>query len=111
MRTFVINFLIAIGIVNIFFDKNPDVDVNASNAFMAFIVTYFLLWLLSYFYDRAHFDKVPLALNLFFYFLTELFKANIKVAYDVITPKHYMNPGVIAYPMQAKTNLDDGERQ
>ena len=106
MQTFIINFLISIGIVKYFFDLNPGVTVNASNGFMAFVVVYFILWLLSYFYDTSHFKKLPKVINLFFFFIKELIKANFRIAYDVITPKHHMHPGVVVYPLEAKTDLE-----
>lgn len=39
-----------------------------------------------------------------FFFLRELVAANLKVAYDVITPRHRMRPGVIAIPIDADTD-------
>ena len=106
MRTFIINFLIALGIVRYFFELNPNVKVNASNSFAAFLVVYFLLWLLSFFYDLTHFRKLPKAIGLFFFFIKELLKANLRIAYDVLTPRHHMSPGVVVYPLEAKTNLE-----
>jgi multicomponent Na+:H+ antiporter subunit E len=106
MRTFIINSLLSMGIVRHFFELNPAVEVNASNAFLAFVVVYFLLWLLSYFYNTAHFRKMPKVVSLFFFFIKELLKANFRIAYDVVTPKHHMVPGVVAYPLEAKTNLE-----
>jgi multicomponent Na+:H+ antiporter subunit E len=44
--------------------------------------------------------------SLFFYFLYELVKANLEVAYDVATPKFYMKPGIIGVPLDAKTDLE-----
>ncbi len=32
--------------------------------------------------------------------------ANLKVTWDVITPKFYMQPGVIAYPLVANTDME-----
>ncbi|WP_460541447.1 Na+/H+ antiporter subunit E [Echinicola sediminis] len=67
---------------------------------------YTLLWLLSAFYNRRHFRKVPMAIGLFFYYLKELWLASLKVAYDALTPSHKMMPGVIAYPMEVKTDWE-----
>jgi len=71
-----------------------------------FIGYYVVLWLLSAFYNRRHYRKVPMAIGLFLYYIKELWWASIKVAYDVLTPAHHMMPGVIAYPMKAKTDLE-----
>lgn len=56
--------------------------------------------------DRKYFTKVPKTISLFFYFLYELVKANLQVAYDVATPKFFMNPGIIGIPLDAKTDLE-----
>ena len=32
--------------------------------------------------------------------------ANFHVAYDVITPNHFSKPGIVRFPMQAKTDLE-----
>ena len=34
-----------------------------------------------------------------FFFLWELVKSNLRVAVDVVTPKHRMKPGVVAVPL------------
>ena len=40
------------------------------------------------------------------FFLWELVKANLRVAHDVLTPRHHMRPGVVAVPLDT---LDDME--
>lgn len=45
-------------------------------------------------------------INFMLFFLYELLKANIQVAYDVITPKFYMKPGIVKIPLDAKTDLE-----
>lgn len=35
------------------------------------------------------------------YFLWDLVVSNCRVAYDVLTPKHHMRPGIIALPLDA----------
>lgn len=106
MKTFIINFLAAMGIVDIFFEQNPDVALNASNAFLSFLVVYFMLWLLSFFYDKTFFRKLPKILNLLFFFMKELLKANFRVASDVLSPRYRMSPGIIAFPLKANTVLE-----
>jgi multicomponent Na+:H+ antiporter subunit E len=50
--------------------------------------------------------KVGRALELFFFTLWELILANLRVAYDVLTPKFYMRPGVIAIPLEVRTDVE-----
>lgn len=40
------------------------------------------------------------------WFAWEIFRANLRVAFDVITPEHYMHPGIVAVPLDAKTDLE-----
>ena len=40
------------------------------------------------------------------YFFWEMFLANLRVAYDVMTVKHFMRPGILAIPLEAKTDLE-----
>ena len=39
------------------------------------------------------------------FFLWELIKANLRVAHDVLTPRHHMRPGVIAVPLELQTDM------
>lgn len=50
--------------------------------------------------------RLPNVIRFMFFFFVELVKANIKVAFDVLTPVWYMKPGVIALPLEAKTDLE-----
>lgn len=38
------------------------------------------------------------------FFIKELFKANLRVALDVVTPAHDMRPGVVAIPLTVTTD-------
>ncbi|AHE97635.1 Na+/H+ antiporter subunit E [Thioalkalivibrio paradoxus] len=55
---------------------------------------------------RKYLLKVPRFFGFVGYFFWELLLSNLRVAYDVLTPTHHMSPGVIAMPLDAKT---DGE--
>ena len=50
--------------------------------------------------------KLPRFVAFLVFFLKELVKSNIKVAYDVATPVWHMKPGVIAFPLQAETDAE-----
>jgi multicomponent Na+:H+ antiporter subunit E len=54
----------------------------------------------------AYVRRVPKIILFAGYFLRELIRSNLRVAWDVVTPTHYMKPAVIAVPLDAKT---DGE--
>jgi multicomponent Na+:H+ antiporter subunit E len=45
-------------------------------------------------------------LGLLLFFARELVVANVRVAYEVLTPTLYMRPAVIAVPLDARTDLE-----
>jgi multicomponent Na+:H+ antiporter subunit E len=44
------------------------------------------------------------AIGLFFYFLSELWKSNIRVAKDVLRPNPRVTPGIVAVPIDLKND-------
>ena len=81
--------------------------VNATNFTFGFILSFLVLWLISSNHGKEkYFAIIPYLISFIFYFLYELVKANIQVAADVVTPKFYMQPGIIKYPLEAKTDLE-----
>lgn len=50
--------------------------------------------------------KIPNIMSFTIFFLWEMIKANLKVAYDVVTPEHYMRPGVVSCRLEAKSDLE-----
>lgn len=82
-------------------------NVTFSDFIFGFVLGFFILWLMTRNEsDKRYFNRVPKILGFFFYFLYEMIKANIQVAYDVVTPKFFMQPGIIQYPMDAKTDFE-----
>lgn len=51
-------------------------------------------------------QRVPRFIGFVFFFLWEVIKANAVVAYDVATPNLNIKPGVVAVPIEAKTDLE-----
>jgi multicomponent Na+:H+ antiporter subunit E len=77
------------------------------NFLFGFGLSFFILWLLARDAgDYRYFKRVPLLLSFFFFFLYELIKANLQVAYDVITPRFFMKPGIVKIPLDAETDLE-----
>ena len=78
-----------------------------ANFIFGFLLSFLVLWLTSRKQEnRKYFVITPRIVGFFFYFLYELLKANLQVAADVVTPKFYMKPGIVAYPLDAKSNLE-----
>lgn len=77
------------------------------NFMFGYALSYLILWVLSRGSDHeSYFRRVPRVLGFFIFFIKELIKANILVTFEVITPHHFMDPGIIAIPLDAKTNLE-----
>jgi multicomponent Na+:H+ antiporter subunit E len=103
--TYIIHLLISVLAVFLLF-KFSSIENHFGNNLLAFIASYTILWLASFVYDRSHFVKVPRALALFGYFIKELVVASLFVAWDVITPKSYVESGIIALPLDARKDFE-----
>lgn len=51
-------------------------------------------------------QRLPRLVMFVGFFLRELLKANLRVAFDIVTPPWHMQPGVIAMPLKARTELE-----
>jgi multicomponent Na+:H+ antiporter subunit E len=77
------------------------------NFSFGFIMSFFILWLMARTpEEKRYFDRLPKIISFTFFFFKELIKANLQVAYDVITPKFYMQPGIVKIPLDATTDLE-----
>jgi len=71
------------------------------------IIGYLILWISrSALGGTKYFSKIPVTIKFILYFIKELILANLKVAFDIITPKDYMRPGIIAIPLDAKSDIE-----
>ncbi len=78
-----------------------------TNFLFGFVVGYFILWIMNRSQqDRRYFTRIPKAIYFALYFIYEMIRANIQVAFDVVTPKYFFTPGIISYKMNAKTGLE-----
>ncbi len=82
-------------------------DVTEGSLLTGFVLGYVILYFLQ---DLLGLSlktlKILPLVGLAAFFLRSLVAASLQVAYDVVTPRHRMRPGVIALPLEAKT---DGE--
>lgn len=70
---------------------------------LGFLVLFFARRIVG---SAGYATKLAQALGLAGYFLWELLLANLRVAYDVLTPRPHMRPGVIAIPLDARTDAE-----
>ncbi|MCX7868503.1 MAG: Na+/H+ antiporter subunit E [Terrimicrobiaceae bacterium] len=83
-------------------------EFSATTLLSGFLLSYFVLMVVArggagY---ASYFGKIPKVLAFGLYYLKELVKSNLIVAYDVLTPKHHMRPGVVAIPIRARTDFE-----
>ncbi|MDR6299569.1 Na+/H+ antiporter subunit E [Mesonia maritima] len=80
-------------------------DFQFSNYVFGFILSFIILFVITR-GDAKYFKIIPKLVAFIFFFLFELIKANLQVAFDVVTKKFYMTPGIIKVPLEAETNLE-----
>lgn len=57
-------------------------------------------------WPSPYFGKLPEVCSFAWFYLRELTLSNLRVAYDIITPTHYMRPGIVAVPLDAETDAE-----
>ena len=78
-----------------------------TNFLFGFLLGFGILWIMNRAEeDQRYFTRVPKTLLLLLSFVYEMIRANIQVAYDVITPKYFFKPGIVRYPMSARSDLE-----
>lgn len=98
---FAINFLLAVvwaGLLGSF---------DAWTLGSGFLVGYGALFLVYRHEPGArYFQKPQAVLGFAVYYLWELLNSNFTVAIDILTPTHHMRPGIVAVPLDAKSDFE-----
>jgi len=82
-------------------------EVTAMNLTIGFVMGFVILFLVrGLLRPTRYFLKVNQMFKLGAVFAWELLLANLRIAYEVITPTHYMKPGVVAIPLDVKTDAE-----
>ncbi|MBA2779895.1 Na+/H+ antiporter subunit E [Billgrantia kenyensis] len=55
---------------------------------------------------RGYPARIPRIIRFLTFFIKELVQANLRVGFDILTPPWHMKPGVIAMPLEARTELE-----
>ncbi len=77
-----------------------------SNIVFGFILGYLILWLIYGSQNKTYFSRIPKVLDFLATFFWQIVAGSIKIAWDIATPRHYMKPGIIAFPLSAKTDIE-----
>jgi multicomponent Na+:H+ antiporter subunit E len=82
-------------------------SLTPANLLMGFALSYVVLLVAEGPHAISHaLRRVQRVANLLLFFVWELALANLRVAWDVVTPGHRMRPGVIAVPLEARTDVE-----
>lgn len=75
------------------------------NFMSGFVLGYLVLWLVQRVTGPSnYFKKVYQIISFVLFFVGALIRANLRVAYEVITLTHTMRPGVVAVPLELQTD-------
>jgi multicomponent Na+:H+ antiporter subunit E len=82
-------------------------NFGPANVMLGFVLGFVVVVFAQRAYGSTNYGRrVILVIRFALFFIYELFKANLRVAYDVITPSQYMRPGVVAIPLSVKTDTE-----
>ncbi|HSK11821.1 MAG TPA: Na+/H+ antiporter subunit E [Phnomibacter sp.] len=79
-----------------------------ANYLFGFLLSFAIMWV-SRLGDREsykYFAVVPRFVGFIFFFLWELTKANLQVAYEVMTPRFNMKPGIVKVPLDVRSDFE-----
>lgn len=82
-------------------------EFGLANFIAGFVLGYAILWVSQRAMGASsYFVKVRQVLSFIGFFLWELVLANLRVAYDIVTPGYFMRPSVIAIPLDIKSDAE-----
>lgn len=82
-------------------------ELTPENLATGFVVAYILLWAMRNVLGcRRYVQRVREAVVLAGFVVWEIVLSGLRVAYDVVTPHHYMRPGIIAVPLDAESEIE-----
>lgn len=82
-------------------------NYELGNFAFGFLLSYLILRSITVKKDSfAYFHRITKIISFCFFFIYEMLKANLQVAFDVVTPKFFMKPGIVKFPLAAKTDLE-----
>ena len=101
MNLFIINILLSLAWIGLNGEFTPE------NFVFGFVLGYLMLWFGERGKDNdGYLKKTWKVIGFFFFFLWEVIKTNIKVMSEILTPRQKMEPGIVAVPLDAKTDLE-----
>ena len=82
-------------------------SIDAAHLVVGGVIGYAVLWLTrSVLGPTLYFARLPRPIGFAVFFLRELVLSNLRVAWDVLTPRPHRRPGVVAVPLDAATDAE-----
>jgi multicomponent Na+:H+ antiporter subunit E len=82
-------------------------QMTVTNLMAGFVIGYGILWIVTLPAGGSpYFSKVGRVLRFVAYFLWELLVATLRVAIDVVTPRHLVKPAVLAIPVESRSETE-----
>ena len=82
-------------------------EFSLASLVVGFVLGYLVLWVARPMLgETAYFQRMFRVIRLIALFIYELVVSSLRVVWDVVTPTHLSRPGIVALPLDAKT---DGE--
>lgn len=84
-------------------------ELSLANLLVGYVLGYLILLLLvrgGVLGPSRYVGKVRLAVGLAAFFLRDLVVANLRLARDVVSPRHKIRPGIIAVPLDASSDSE-----
>jgi multicomponent Na+:H+ antiporter subunit E len=80
---------------------------DLSNVLVGMVIGYVVLFVAQpVMGSTAYFSRIHHVLGFALFYVWELILANLRIAADVLTPKPRIRPGVLAIPLEAKTDAE-----
>jgi multicomponent Na+:H+ antiporter subunit E len=84
-------------------------EVSLRTLLTGYVIAYLILFVLirgGVLRPSPYVGRVHRVIGLAGYFFWELFWANLRLAFDVVTPRFHMKPGIIAVPLDATEDAE-----
>jgi multicomponent Na+:H+ antiporter subunit E len=100
MIYFVLNLLIALAWLGF------TAEFSVSNLLAGYLMGYVALWIAPHPVGTGrYFRKVGSTIEFVLFFIVEVTYATARIAFEIVTPTHHMNPAIVAIPLDTKSRL------
>lgn len=101
MGAFLLNILLALAWVAL------TGQFTLINFAFGFALSYAMLWLAQRVTGPSpYFGKARQVVSFALFFIWQVIKANLQVAYIVLSPRYHLHPGVVAVPLDARSDAE-----